>query len=403
MQSIALNRTVKSVIVLLALVAAAAVPGFALAYTISPSGGDDTAEIQEALTECAISGENCVIQLQSGQFNVSGLNTTGFRGSLCGGGMDDTIVLAVGSGANADLLRFVDSEVTISDFTIRLPSEISKLDSVIKITGTLGDSRVTRVGIEGYAGEYKATNGVAILGNPSIGGSHQVTNSSINHIQWALVAANTSGAHVRFGGSASKGNTIDYADRAVTTMTMNASQFDLSFNTATNIRGGPGMAIWAHSATTLSHYRIHHNLLEFVGTTPAICVWDRPNGMLPSPPVVTMQVEIMHNTIHMNALSPPPDPAASYWWAIHPWLLDAPLIAQNEVTGSSAIGVYLHGPIQGGVVVRNDLSGFSDLVVPIMLDSGTSNNVVVGGSQPVGVYDLGTNNTLAGGTYPVSP
>ena len=163
------------------------------------------------------------------------------------------------------------------------------------------------------------------------------------------------------------------------------------------------MAIWGHFASKMSHYRIHHNSLEFVGTTPAICVWDRPNGMLPVPPIPTMQVEIMHNAVHMNAPDPPAEPEKSYWWAIHGWLLNAPLIARNELSGSSAIGIYLHGPVQDGVVVRNDLAAYTDLVVPIMLDPGSSNNVVVGGSQPVGVYDLGTNNTLAGGTFPVSP
>ena len=394
---------VKGISALIVFVVAAAIPGVAVTHVIGPGGGDDTTAIQSAMDDCVASGKRCVVELQSGEYKVSGLSVTGFRGTLRGTGTDATTILASGSGGGMDLMRFVDSDVTVADLKIRLPSNIANLDSVIEITGALGNSHVTGISIEGYAGEYKAQKGVAIWGAPFIGGSHQVTSSSISHIQWALVAVNTNDAHIRFGGAASKGNTIDHAGRAVTTMTLNNSQFDFAFNQAANVSGGPGMAIWGQFASEMSHYRIHHNSLEYVGTSPAICVWDRPNGMLPGPPTVTMQVEIMHNKIHMNAPVSHPDPAASFWWAIHPWLLEGPLIAQNEVTGSSAIGIYLHGAIRNGVVVRNDLTGFQDLVVPVKLDPETSHNVVVGGAQPVGVYDLGTNNILAGGTFPVSP
>ena len=126
MQRIGLSTSAIALGVLVFFFGAATVHGFGVTTTIGPSGGDDTPEIQAALDSCVDSGKACVVQLQAGLFRVSGLQATGFRGSLRGTGIDETTLLAAGSGATSDLMRFVDSDVTISDLEIRLPSEIEK-------------------------------------------------------------------------------------------------------------------------------------------------------------------------------------------------------------------------------------------------------------------------------------
>jgi hypothetical protein len=108
---------------------------------LHPNGSDDTAQLQEALRECASSYEPCDLRLGEGVFNTDVLLVEGFNGSITGRGQERTIIRALPKLRSGPrpfddepslenpypvLLHFYgNSKVSISKLTIEVPAGIA--------------------------------------------------------------------------------------------------------------------------------------------------------------------------------------------------------------------------------------------------------------------------------------
>lgn len=103
-------------------------------WTVSPTGTDDTANVQCAFDEAVASKSESVVRLTEGWFYTNKIVVAGFNGTFKGAGQDLTSVDVLRGldpeaggvevdfpekgAAPAHLFRFLDPVVTISDFTI---------------------------------------------------------------------------------------------------------------------------------------------------------------------------------------------------------------------------------------------------------------------------------------------
>lgn len=104
------------------------------AFTVPPSGGDDTDELLQAFADAQAAGPGAVVQLTEGTYIISSIEIHDFIGTFRGKGKDKTIVLAapdlpckesmdIANGKNtfSHLLKFIGGDVVIAGMTLKIP------------------------------------------------------------------------------------------------------------------------------------------------------------------------------------------------------------------------------------------------------------------------------------------
>lgn len=184
---------------------------------VSPTGIDDTANIQCAFDLAVATGPGITIRLLPGTFHTAQIVVNGFHGIFRGGGADKTVIVNLPdlyvtpvdffvdppSAANPSpmLFSFNDGDIAISDLAIHINGgnvttgwsiwgspPIYELASAIQIGGTQADARVTRILIEGELMPetlfgYSVINGINFTGYVGlvplpITGTYRLTNST---------------------------------------------------------------------------------------------------------------------------------------------------------------------------------------------------------------------------------
>jgi len=121
-------------------------------FVVSPSGGDDTANIQSAFNSAVVAGPGSTVQFTAGHFYTSGeIYTEGFDGSVVGAGIGNTIVEAVGE-PRTSMFMFIRSDNT--NLTVRGMSLDCNVNTTLGyfICDLYGNNRGTvieRVNLEG--------------------------------------------------------------------------------------------------------------------------------------------------------------------------------------------------------------------------------------------------------------
>jgi len=395
-------------------------------FTVMPSGGDDTANIQAAFDDAVAAGPGSVVELSSGQFYTNEIHVVGFNGSFVGDGESQTTVDvlrgldpdAPGVGEPPILFWFLDSTVTVADLTIDItpfhPAEpwINALGDVstsvvaIWFEGTQTESSVERVAVRGHQGNldglFNIFAGIGAQGNfaardPSLSANLSVGGSTLEHIAYAF---NTWG--LTDGEVDVSGNRFDDCGVAIILEDAIDSVFTISRN---RIRGsywwgivvlqGLWIPIPAESQYLISHNRIEEN----AGIADGIGLEDR--SRLNSGPKALGAV-VQHNEISMD----------TSFGGIYAIAVDGGQLLNNIVSGHMKLGIYLApyslfnptDSVPGWTLVGNNVEnvvpspGAMPWIpsTPIYLGPGTSDTTAVGGSNKANVVDLGLNNHLTG-------
>jgi parallel beta-helix repeat protein len=212
---------------------------------VSPSGGDDTANIQAAFDAA---GPGDIVQLTAGQFYTNAIYVEDFCGSLKGAGKDETLIDVlkgldptdlglVGPGGFPHIFTFIGGDVCISDLGFEItPFEPAAewLDpnfpedkfydvlSPILIAGDV-DSRVENIKVKGHDGTaiydpwhplymlkgYNVRVGV-ILGSPEVfcSGNHIITNCEFDSIWLGCTGYRWEDSEIKIHSNSIKGNAI---------------------------------------------------------------------------------------------------------------------------------------------------------------------------------------------------
>lgn len=253
--------------------------------TVTPSGGDDTANLQSALDSAAAADHSMNIVLGTGTFVTGPLHVKNLRGALRGAGMGVTVLTnpetpvyvtpvfqrSEPSPSNtwAGVLTFVGGDFSVSDLTIHARGEkpttgwtvfgetIHAFAFAIDVEGNGGsaDAAFARVAIEAEATPDPASFGVNVINGiyfegligfpdavpPSTSGSFTVQGCHVSGTASGFPTFNLRDARVRITGN-TIGTTIDgteagdstgldflFADNQVATGFAAFTPFDLCF------------------------------------------------------------------------------------------------------------------------------------------------------------------------------
>lgn len=400
-------------------------------FTVSPSGGDDTANIQAAFDDAVAAGPGSVVELSSGQFYTNEIFVVGFNGSFVGDGQSQTTVDVLRGldpnapgveepyeGAGPRLFTFFDSTVAVSDLTIDItpydPAEpwidplggVSTTVTGISFHGSQTDSSVERVTVRGHQGGWAGTfnifSGITAGGDfperdPSLSAKLSVGGSTLEHIAYAFNTWGLTNSEVHISG-----NRFD--DCGVAIIPEDAINSD--FEIARNLIQRPywcGIVVYQGGWIPIpaeSRYLISHNTFkENASAADGICLedWSRVYSGPKSLNAVVQSNEIKMDTIY----------GGIYAIAVE----DGELL-NNIVSGHMKLGIYLApyslfwpaDSVPGWTLVGNNVQNVVPSPgalpwipsTPIYLGPGTSNTTVIGGSNKTNVVDLGLNNHLTG-------
>ncbi len=421
-------------------------------FTVSPTGVDDTANIQCAFDAAVAQGPGSTVQLEAGTFYLSrDIVVVNFDGSFKGVGKGLTIVQNLDDvpfPLHGDpypyhdypgLLLFyqdaagVPSTLKFSDMTIRVRGISEPWDShglprcgivAIAVMGKVTqvedfeesyvNASFERMDVEGEAVDLNCAyvnvhNGISFGGEfieemvggmkwtkylKPLAGTLSITDCSFKNTFFAIASGQLVDSTVSV-----ERNIFDNAGAALALFDASNSNVQFLRNEATNTRG---FGVWMTQA-----------MQSVVG-------WDLgPVGELPEP----SSLLIRHNTIHAVAWADGvgiEDYAPlvgedkrldvvisnnriilddTWWGGIWGYGAQDVVVTNNKITGSGFAGIYagIYGePVSGWTILGNNVQNVDAYVAPMWLGHGTSGCTVVGGNNETNVFDEGTDNILVG-------
>lgn len=416
-------------------------------FTVSPSGGDDTANIQDAFDAAMSSGPGSTVQLTAGQFYTNGIFVENFIGSFKGAGKDATkIDVLRGLDPNAPgvestasgLFVFKGGDIRVSDLTFDItpfaPSEdwilgggpYQDLIAIVYVTGSTVNSAFERVVFKGHEGTFleewstilgtswNVRMGVYISGSQDWAvdpveafskpttGVHTISDSSFDHLAHGVYVWGLTNGELKVGGSASAENTfVDCCIGVDNTDTVN-SIAEISYNKISRVRmygviieqlSKPRASAEPFEAIpSASQWLISHNTIQAIIFADGVGLEDRG-------PLLgvgkTLNAVISANTIILG------DTSFSGIAAGDEFSFGAQdvVVLNNRISGSGLSGICMgvFGDVSAGwVLVGNNVQNVNAFVAPIWLGPGSSGCTVVGGSTKRNVLDEGINNRIVG-------
>lgn len=242
-------------------------PGFVsqsnLLISVSPTGSDDTANLQCAIDTAELL-PGATIKLKPGTFHTAQLVATGLRGKVMGAGEAKTTMVnlpalqfseyywdAMPSSSNPwpSLLAFVGGDFEVSDLAIRIVGEepmappeslslYTALSEAILIIGTEANASFERITVEGEAETNPSVfgfgsnvnNGIyyrgqcCTLDNP-LSGTFRVTQSTVRNVGDGIPVSNLIGADVLISG-----NIIEPTSYGASLADLTDSRYEFSSN-----------------------------------------------------------------------------------------------------------------------------------------------------------------------------
>lgn len=416
-------------------------------FYVSPTGTNDTENIQNALDACVSAGPGCTVQLTEGTFRSAMVEVTGFDGFFVGSGQGATVVTSlprlacreqVHKNSWPSLLKFREGNPRISDLTFEV-TELEPCDgwrfhgrgltnrwlgSLLMISGKpidrsfdcanpsrdMANSSVDRVQFIGSAGTHPVGRNVhellTIGGDNTmvradcldrlkpLGGTHTVRNSSFRRgiigVQWSV-----DGGSLTIGGSPSASNTVDDMFVGLSSLDASNADVEITHNDVKNViffgvrvTGGWQYLVGGYPLPAVSRYAISHNSVHAINSSDGIAFIDHGP---PSGAGKTTDAVVSHNTITLD----------TEWGGIWGYGAQGILVENNRISGTGVAGIYMgwhpFGPTDSGwTLVGNNVEYVTAWIAPIFLGQGSSMTTVVGGDNVTNVLDLGTDNTLVG-------
>lgn len=424
-------------------------------FTVSPTGVDDTANIQCAFDAAVAAGPGSTVQLEAGTFYLSrDIVVVNFDGSFRGAGKGRTIVQNLDDvpfPLHGDpypyhdypgLLLFyqdatgIPSTLNFSDMTIRVRGKSEpwsahgfgpwdcmtaievwgKVTQVEDFEESYVDASFERMEFEGEAGEFNCEGlGVNVESGVWFGGEQivkikrrstyvkyvkplsgtlSVTDCSFENTAYGILTFMLVDSTVSV-----ERNTFDNVGQPFWLVDPSNTNVEFSRNRATNTR-------WFG-------VRVNQALQSVRG-------WDfGPFGELPEP----SSLLISHNTIHAvhiadgvgiedyaplvgengrlhTVISNNRIILDNTWYGgIWGYSAQDVVVTNNVIEGTGLAGIYTGvdwEPVSGWTILGNNVQNVDADVAPIWLGPGTSNCTVVGGSSESNVWDQGTDNILVG-------
>jgi hypothetical protein len=268
-------------------------------FMVSPTGVDDTVNLQCAFDAAILVGEGARVQLRAGTFHVGQVVINGFHGAFAGAGAKATIItnlpdlpvtpvdfyLAPPSTENPwpGMLAFVNGSYSVSDLAIQVKGNspttgwtiygidppLKELALAIAVLGTEAHVKVNRVQISGEPMEntmygYNLINGIYFEGfmgeSPlqPISGSFEVYNSSFSNMASGTPIFNVTNAVVILSKNQYSDvfDASDAGDLVNTSVVFSHNRID-----------GAEMGYWRYTNSiedTNTKFLLSHNLIQAV-------------------------------------------------------------------------------------------------------------------------------------------
>ncbi len=401
-------------------------------FEVTPSGNytDDADAIQLALTNAVTAGPGSTVQLTAGTFYLdTRIEIDGFDGYFVGAGKENTIITTHGQVdltlTNDDvpaLIKFRHGNVNMSDMTIKItvaepvtgvPNNEwfqNAIPYMLMVTGNSSDDPITEDEIGGATfdnvnfiggqgnlfGLYNVSTFI-IIGAEGWNEVYYTLNDGIyNFFDCEFKTAErgivcfgvNSNDNWTIGGVANKSNLFDNLHFGVILMDFDDSYLDISHNEFTHIKRGGIMIAQGYYYMDLepSTCLIHANELQIEDIADGIIIGDLSVGTGESK---LLNVTVSNNDILMNDTE---------WGGIYAEGGEDVIISNNKIHGTGLLGIY--AGVWGYLATDWTLIGNNvqqlNAYIPIYLGSGTSNFLVIGGSNQTNVLNSGTNNILTG-------
>jgi len=246
---------------------------------ISPSGGDDTANIKDAFGQA---NQGDTIQLEAGKYEVTGtIYVKNFSGTFTGAGKNKSIITNNGEEV-WPIFEFEDGDLTISSMSFKVTGEVN-----VCIFYLFGEFINTLIDDVGFEGEYYSSSGSNVEPGVLFGGSldiffgnHTVSNCSFDTVERGVVVSSTHESNVEVKNNIffGRGNT------ALSVMLCNESSFSISRNTIDTHKRG------------IVAFRSSTSEIEIINNT----ITDTLQGILST---YTDNVDIVENNISSESAS----------------------------------------------------------------------------------------------------
>ncbi|MFX1346121.1 MAG: hypothetical protein ACFFBC_08100 [Promethearchaeota archaeon] len=371
-------------------------------FTVSPSGGDDTANIQAAFEAAKAAGQGSTVQLASGQFYTNAILVENFYGTFKGAGKDNTkidVLKGLGEGLEGVvgpdgpyLFTFTGGDVYISnlifDITPYMPAEPWEdpeypsydLVSIILITGEI-NSQIENIKCIGHAGTLVNPLGKGF--NVRVGfeyhfgtGRHIITKCDFDSIWGGISAFGLMNVEMKI-----KSNSIKGGNFGIINMDNINSKFEITYN---DIETAFIYGIWAWQAGIIvppspSQWKITHNTIKVSLLADGI-------GLMDNLPSKSLEAVVSYNKIVLDDTN---------WGGIWTEGMRDTFISNNIIHGTGAYGIGCLFPYNN-LMLGNNVQNIDASWAPIFL-YGASECVIVGGSTKTNVADnAGSNNIIVG-------
>ncbi|MFX0007546.1 MAG: right-handed parallel beta-helix repeat-containing protein [Promethearchaeota archaeon] len=375
-------------------------------FVVSPSGGDDTANIQDAFDAAIAAGPGSTVQLTSGQFYTNEIIVENFYGTFKGTGKDLTkidVLRGLDPGApgvstfmgSPHIFSFVGGDVLILDISFDItPYEPAEqwgppppdgwwydLLSVILIAGDI-NSQIEDIKFKGHEGtalydpwhplfsvkSYNVRVGVEYGGGLPTTGRHVITNCEFNSLWLGITAYGLIDCEL-----AIKSNLIQGGAIGIINADNGNSKFEISHN---DIEANAFAGIWVMQfAPSPCQWLITHNIIRPSIMADGVCLEDYTG-------LGSLDAVISHNKIICD----------TFWGGIWTTMAQDALVINNIIFGTVDYGIacyYAYNTLLLGNNVQNVDASWAHIVL-----LWSSECVVVGGSTKTNVLDVGGYNNI---------
>jgi len=405
-------------------------------FVVTPSGGDDTPAICQALVEATDAGPGSVVQLLAGEYSLGLMEIRDFCGVFKGAGKGQTIINVMNDldvlslwnmGQGGDLVKFVGGDVHLSDFTIRTP------EGRLSVTGPANGIIRSLINFSACNAQYENGNtnrsinvvidNVSFKGQLLEGGvgynkgyncyfplragwdqpwgtdiprekiDFKITNSEFDTFCYGLVLEGMNNGKIIVG-EMNKGNifsNLDQAGGVWESRNMEVSIEGNTFNVPEFSWGFDLDDFWYYTGilkdepqTKSMIFNVQNNVFNLAHSEYGFMVRNLRRRDYPDEPATLYQVR--NNQFNMTG---------GYPWAVYGVRTKGMVIRNNKFNGYGDMALVLTTS-ENGLILGNNFSTAEFSSAAVYLTSTTKDCTVVGGSIADQVIDMGTNNIITG-------
>jgi len=382
-------------------------------FIVSPSGGDDTANIQVAFDNAIAADPGSTVQLTAGQFYMNDILVENFYGTLKGAGLGLTkidVLRGLDPGApgvsspmgSPHLFTFLGGDVHISDLTFDItPYEPAEpwgppppdgwwydILSPILITGDI-NSLIENILFTGHAGtalynpghplysvkSYNVRAGIVYGGKLITTGKHILTKCDFDSIWLGVSAFGLMDCDLTI-----KSNTIKDNAIGIINAECDNSKIEISKNEIETTYFGGIWVLQPPPRESPSQWLITHNTIRVLSLdSDGISLMDFS-------PTKSLEALVSNNKIILDDVN---------YGGIWTYGLQDAFISNNIIRGTGDYGIAC-AFAYNNILLGNNVQNVDAYWAPIVL-LYASECVVVGGSSKTNVLDIaGSNNIIVG-------